>query len=71
MSMLWLRHGPAAVVLIRPQAWEHLHVEGVALKRKKREEGRKRERKRRKEGRKEGKERERKEERKIQQEEGD
>ena len=34
-TMLWLRCGPAAVVLIRPLAWEHPYAMGVALKRPK------------------------------------
>ena len=31
-ALLWLWHRPAAAALIRPQAWEPPHAEGVAQK---------------------------------------
>ena len=37
LALLWLWYRPAAVVLIRPLAWEYLYVASVALKRKKNE----------------------------------
>ena len=33
--LLWLRHRPVAVALIRPLAWEPPYAEGAALKIKK------------------------------------
>ena len=33
-ELLWLWHGPAAVALIRPLAWEPSHAASVALKKK-------------------------------------
>ena len=34
LMLLWLWHRPAAVVLIRPLAWEPTYAVGAALKRK-------------------------------------
>ena len=34
-ALLWLRHKPAAIVPIRPLAWEPPYATGAGLKRKK------------------------------------
>ena len=35
LALLWLWHGPEATALIRPLAWEPPYAAGVALKRQK------------------------------------
>ena len=35
LVLLWLRHRPAAIALIRPLAWEPPYAAGAALKRQK------------------------------------
>ena len=32
MALLWLRHRPGAIALIRPLAWESPYAKGAALK---------------------------------------
>ena len=44
LALLWLWHRPVAAALIRPLAWEPPNAEGVALKRPKEKEKKKKER---------------------------